>query len=495
MKKILACILGTVLMTGTLSAQDKNTISDVLENTLAGVVTVAIYNTDTYSQVMGFRGEASNADEAYRKALNLGNYMSSGSGFVVDLGGTPYVITNYHVVGDALDSAGNLKVYSINRTAYEAKIVGGDAFYDIAVLKFTGHPGKEIIPIKFRTTEPRIGERVFAIGNPLGEFPYSVSDGIISAKNRVRGGLTGKFGYLQTTATIIWGNSGGPLVDQQGQVTGINTYIEFTNTPGGGTLWTSQINFALEAKLAQRLVNNIVTHGGRVERSYFGIEFSKKAPWADDSDENAYAQKINEAPVITGILPNSPASTRFSGKEGRAVKAINNEEVRNMEELLGALEGTRPEQEVVFTLAVDSVTVEKVSIRSVALKTRQLEEIARFFFKKDKTLKIQENQTDVSVQFTPPRLTMIETDPGGVVPQTNYETKWTVVAAGRKTQQGGSMYRVHSFRDIGASLKLCSLSGALDLYMIPEKSPELGAKLFRFAFSDEAYNIGVLLYY
>jgi S1-C subfamily serine protease len=146
--------------------------------------------------------------------------------------GTKYVITNAHVIENALDEEGSIYVYSINRTKYEVKVLGGDSFYDIAVLEFVDTPGPEITTVKFKTEEPRLGEPVYAIGNPLGEYPYSVTDGIISAKNRVRGCYTGKFGFLQTTATVIWGNSSGPLVDAKGDVAGINSQISLNLLQG-----------------------------------------------------------------------------------------------------------------------------------------------------------------------------------------------------------------------------------------------------------------------
>ncbi|MDX5320203.1 MAG: trypsin-like peptidase domain-containing protein, partial [Bacteroidota bacterium] len=241
---------------------------DMLEKAISSVVTVAVYKTEDVKQALGYRGIS---DKAYEKVLDLSDSKSSGSGFVIERNGKKYVITNAHVIEHASTDADALYVYSIDRTKYQVKVVGGDSFYDLAVLEFITPPGKEIEVIDFRKEDARIGEQVYAIGNPLGEYPYTVTDGIISAKNRVRGGITGKFGFLQSTATVIWGNSGGPLVDAQGKVLGINSQIAFAKR-GGTQIWQPQINFALEAEISNRLINDILSNNGLVKRAWLGLE-------------------------------------------------------------------------------------------------------------------------------------------------------------------------------------------------------------------------------
>jgi len=221
--------------------------ANVLDKCLGAVVTVAVYQTEPYGKMtLGMRGEVS--EEAYKKALDLTNAKGSGSGFVIKRGGKFYVITNAHVIESASTESGSIYVYTINQTKYEVRVLGGDNFYDLAVLEFVGTPGAEVDFVDFTKTEPRVGDKVYAIGNPLGTYPYTVTDGIISAKNRARGGLTGKFGFLQHTATLIWGNSGGPLVNEKGEVVGVNSQIAFASAPDGSQILQQQINFSLEPK-------------------------------------------------------------------------------------------------------------------------------------------------------------------------------------------------------------------------------------------------------
>ncbi|MEI6050972.1 MAG: trypsin-like peptidase domain-containing protein, partial [Bacteroidota bacterium] len=223
MKKVFTFLL--ILLSLILRSYSQ-TISDVIEKSLPAVVTIAIYKTQDDKQLLGFKGQPS--DVAYEKALDITGAEGSGSGFVIEKAGKKYVVTNAHVIDNASAMRGSLYAYSINQKKYEMKVVGGDIIFDIAVLEFSTPPGTELGVLAFETAEPRVGETVYAIGNPLAEFPYSVVDGIISAKNRTTktgSVFQGKFGYIQTTATLIWGNSGGPLINTKGNVIGINSQL------------------------------------------------------------------------------------------------------------------------------------------------------------------------------------------------------------------------------------------------------------------------------
>ena len=179
MYKKITLIITLIISVFQLNSQN---VSSVLEKSLGGVVTVAVYKTAPIKTVLGFRGQ-SVSEQAYAKVLDLTGSMGSGSGFIINKNNKLYIITNAHVVEDASDEAGSIYVFTVNQNKYEVKLVGGDSFYDIAILEFVDVPGEEVSYLEIRNSEPHIGERVFAIGNPLGEYPYTVTDGIISAKN------------------------------------------------------------------------------------------------------------------------------------------------------------------------------------------------------------------------------------------------------------------------------------------------------------------------
>jgi len=473
MKKLSSIFL-LAIIGFTLQAQ---TVSDMLENVLSAVVTVAVYKMDYANKTLGYRGD-NNVDMAYERALKLAGAKGSGSGFVVVKNGKKYIITNAHVVQDASDEKGSIKVFSINGTSYDVRIIGGDSFYDIAVLEFLTTPGIEITSLEFKKTEPRIGESVYAIGNPLGEFPYSVSNGIISAKNRVRNGYTGKFGFLQTTATIIWGNSGGPLVDQFGKVAGVNTKIAYATAPTGEQVIQSQINFALEAKLTERIVNDIITNNGRVRRAYIGIEVTQKSTYQYVGKYDYNYVQTDSIPVISGIIPNSPAATVFSNYVGYGITHINNIEVRNIEEVLGELEKVTPGGVITFTLKND-LGIKKITVTSTELLDEQLESIGIYVLDQITKINLVEKQPHLTVslnenryykyqdkKFSGSPINKSQNSPGTSTPTTQTYNNYYLLAAGIVDKDFVSMWKTDQLKYFGAAMRICGIAGVVDFYLL-----------------------------
>ncbi len=492
MKKTFCLLCVLLSITFPAFTQTQPTISDILENALASVVTVSVEKTEGTKQLLGFRGNES--ETAYEKILDLSNSKGSGSGFVIDRNGKKYVITNAHVIENASEISGSVFIYTINRTKYEAKVVGGDSFYDIAVLEFIKTPGTEVKSLTFALKTPRIGEKVYAVGNPLGEYPYSVSDGIISAKNRVRDGLTGKFGFLQSTATVIWGNSGGPLINEKGQVVGINSQIAFAEM-GDESIWQPQINFALEGTLSKRIVDNIITDNGRVKRAYLGIEVKQ------DYEYNQYStttkdgwELIDSLPVISGIIPGSPASKVINDKAGYKILKVNGVDVRNVEEVLGELESASPLSVVTLTLKYGS-SVTSYNITTEELTPQRLEDIAKSA--------IEKNGSDV--KLTSPDNTALITfggysegadgrNTGNLKSvkmrgeEINYGT-WRIQAAGYDGEKFKSMWRVKSLSDLGAAIRLTASLGTLDLYLSLKEAGNDNVKVKRISLGGSNSNL------
>jgi len=522
-RKILFVLLLIGFSTSALIAQ--NNAVTMLDKALSGVVTVAVYERGTTKKTLGFRGNAS--DIAYQKVLDISKAQGSGSGFVVQYGGKFYVITNAHVVEQATDKEGSLYVYSISQKEYKVKILGGDTFYDIAVLEFIDNPGSEMTPLKFRKSEARIGEQVYAIGNPLGDYPYTVTEGIISAKNRVRGGLTGKFGFLQTTATVIWGNSGGPLVDMNGDVVGINSQIAFAEK-NNTQIWQPQINFALEGTLSDKLVNDVLTNNGLVKRAFLGVEISRQKlnPNAQQQQRNPYNRyqkppggelengwgnpyekqreepEINPNPVISGVLAEGPAYDKLSAYIGYTVKEINNTEIRNTEEALGVLEKVKPGETVVFDLerngnrAKVSVTSRTLNASTAALigkhvarqwgadLTQQNENV--YFNIKDKNTysNYQKNATEV--------INFLDQNGSAASSSMLFNQDWQIVGAGIVTQGTQIVFKTKDMADLGAALKLAGTTGIIDLLLFrrygdPNDDRSYIRKRFVFSGEDSIY--------
>lgn len=467
MKKVLIIAIA-VLFSITTFAQAN---SDMLERVLSSVVTVAVYKSEVTKQILGFRG---GSDVAYDQELDLSNSTGSGSGFVIEKNGKKYIITNAHVVEDASTDKGSIYIYTINRSKYEVKILGGDSFYDIAVLEFVDKPGTEITTLKIRTTEPRIGEPVFAIGNPLGEYPYTISDGIISAKNRVRGGTTGKFGFLQTTATVIWGNSGGPLVDSKGELVGINSQIAFAQS-NDMTLWQPQINFALEAILSNRLIDEIINNNGRVKRAFIGVEVSQRYEQVFDLVTFTQQWQLkDEVPVISGVMRSSPAFSALSDKVGAILLKVNGVEVRNIQEALGEFEKAKPGENLSLLIRHNN-TEQKVDFKTQDLNAQRNEQIARF---------VMENEDRVSIVFENNQVVL---NIGREYADKNVNTKKTtsqvdsyqVLTVGMSEDNYNVLWRLNSMSDLGAALRLTGLYGFYDIFVLDKKNPKAEPEKYR----------------
>ncbi len=450
---------------------------DNLENAVQGVVTVAVYNTEQFSRQLGARG-ASPIEEAYRETLDLSNSHGTGSGFVVIKNNKPYVVTNAHVVENASDAKGSIYVYTITREKYEVRLLGGDTFYDIAVLEFVEAPGEEIIPMAFRSSDVRVGERVYAIGNPLGQYPYSVSDGIISGKSRTRNNqFVGRSGFIQSTATIIWGNSGGPLVDEQGKVVGINSQIQFASPDNENFFIASQINFALEGRLSERLVDEIIRNDGRIERAFLGVELIQEVRY----DE--YYQEVQGPVLIGGVIPGSPAASAVAAKTGGQLISINGEKVDNLDHALELFERLKPGAKVTLGIS-NHKREETVTIGAGALRTPQLEAIARYTVGKDESLSLGADEQHLTLTYNAGKMMEYGPEKRFKKPgQSAGNNTFILLAAGIAENDSQLMFRIADLKDLGAIIRLTSLSGILDFYAVPQRFPDSEVKLYRHHFS------------
>lgn len=429
---------------------------NMLDNVLSSVVSVAVYKIEGTKQQLGFRGKS---DAAYEKMLDLSDAYSKGSGYVIEVGGRKYVCTNAHVIEKAKNEPGALYVFSINRTKYEVKIKGGDSFYDYAILEFVTPPGSEITAVKYTDVEPRIGQRVYAIGNPLAEYPYTVSDGIVSAKNRVRDGLTGKFGFIQSTATVIWGNSGGPLVNEAGEVIGMNSQIAF-GPEERGSLWQPQINFALEAKVCKRLTDDIVYNNGRVRRAFLGIEVSQS--W--DAQMDYYTMKTNwvkreSLPVISNVFTGSPAEKVVGNKLGYTIYKVNGESIRSLEEVLGVFEGVKPNTPVTLSIGKNGST-ETVTIYTKELEPTQMEGLGKSMIESDPNYKVTSTAGEVYISFKQAYSTTYEQRYNNRWQPTN---EYRVLGIGQVADDGADVWRVETLGDLGTAMRFYGLAGFYDL--------------------------------
>jgi len=211
-----------------------------------------------------------------------------GSGVIVSPEG--YILTNNHVVEGATD----IKVMLSDKRELQAKIVGTDPKTDIAVLKVDG---SNFTPITIGdSSKVEVGDVAIAIGNPFG-VGQTVTKGIISAKGRGGLGIEDYEDFLQTDAPINPGNSGGALIDDRGDLIGINTAI-ISHESGGN----QGIGFAVPSNLARQVMDQILKNG-KVVRAYLGILPQDVTP----SMAKAFGEKEARGVVVGDVTPSSPA--------------------------------------------------------------------------------------------------------------------------------------------------------------------------------------------
>ena len=214
----------------------------------------------------------------------------TGSGFVWDEFG--HIVTNYHVIEGASEAVVTLS----NGLGYKATLVGADPSHDLAVLKIKPIPGVMKPVLIGDSSKLKVGQIVYAIGNPFG-LDWTMTMGIISALGRVIDERNGAKieGAIQTDAAINPGNSGGPLLDSAGRVIGVNTAIY---SPSGAS---AGIGFAIPINLVNRVVSSLIAYGKYVPPR-LGIE-------SDDRVNEILHKRAGVPGVgILRIVPHSPAA-------------------------------------------------------------------------------------------------------------------------------------------------------------------------------------------
>lgn len=257
--------------------------------------------------------------------------QGTGSGFVWDEQG--HIVTNFHVVRNA----DRVRVTLADHTTWKAAFVGAAPDKDLAVLKIDS-PASKLKPIALGTSHDlRVGQSVFAIGNPFG-LDQTLTTGVVSALGRTISSLTQRTieGVIQTDAAINPGNSGGPLLDSAGRLIGVNTQIV---TKSGGS---AGIGFAVPVDTVNEVVPQLIAHG-RVIRPQLGVLIVP--------DETARRHGI-EGVLIQSVQPKGGAEaaglrgiTREQNGDivlGDIIVQVNEKQVRNADDLLGALEKFKP---------------------------------------------------------------------------------------------------------------------------------------------------------
>jgi Do/DeqQ family serine protease len=246
--------------------------------------------------------------------------QDQGSGVIVDTQG--YIITNYHVINQATQ----VEVVLADGRVVSGKVVGVDRLTDVALLSI--HADGLVAAAWGNSDKVEVGDPVLAIGNPFG-LARTVTAGIVSAKGRhaVVANLNYQ-DFLQTDAAVNPGNSGGPLVNMQGQVVGINTAIHGQTYQG--------ISFAIPSKMVEEVYETLKS-SGKMSRGWLGVATQPvTAPLAKQ-----LGLKDTNGALVSSVTPDSPAAA--AGIEpGDVIIRWNDHAINDPMELGLAVAGTKP---------------------------------------------------------------------------------------------------------------------------------------------------------
>jgi putative serine protease PepD len=249
-----------------------------------------------------------------------GQAQAQGSGWVYDSDG--HIVTNDHVV----DGSTSIKVRFWDGKTYPATVVGTDKSTDLAVIKVDA-PSSELHPLAVGdSTQLQVGDGVVAIGSPFG-LEETVTSGIVSALHRSIQGQTNFTinDSIQTDAAINHGNSGGPLLNTDGQVVGVNAQIK---SDSGGN---EGVGFAIPSATVKTVASQLIANGKAVH-AYLGVSI-------DSSAANA---------LLAGVQDNTPAA-KAGLKKGDVVTAVNGNTVATGDDLSRAIDAHKPGEKVSVT--------------------------------------------------------------------------------------------------------------------------------------------------
>lgn len=275
--------------------------------------------------------------------------QGSGSGVIISADG--YIVTNNHVI----DKAKDVKVVLNSNKEYSAKVVGVDPTTDLAVLKIEG----ESLPtLAFANSdEVRLGEWVLAVGNPFN-LNSTVTAGIISAKGRsinIIDNQSAIEAFIQTDAAVNPGNSGGALINTQGDLIGINTAISTRTGSYEG------YSFAVPANIVRKVVDDLTKYGV-VQRAYLGVNI------ADISPELAKELGIKETQgVYISDVTEGGAAADAGINKGDILIQAGGKAVKKMSELLEVIGSRRPGDKLSVVVLRDG----KEKVFNVTLRNRQ----------------------------------------------------------------------------------------------------------------------------
>ena len=292
------------------------------------------------------RSRGNGLDDWFNQFFDFGpsiipEQRASGSGVIISEDG--YIVTNNHVIADGQGGiASEINVTLHNKKTFKAKVIGNDPNFDLAVLKIDGHT----LPFMLygNSDDVQLGQWVLAVGYPLS-LETTVTAGIISAKGRTIGinsrqGQAPVESFIQTDAAVNQGNSGGALVNTNGQLLGINSAILAPSGTYAG------YSFAIPVNLVKKVVNDLIQYGN-VQRGYLGVTYSTQE-LTEDQMKQLGIKDTDGGVFVSAVAPDGAAQVAGI-KRGDIITKINGNEVASGLEMSSILANYKPGDKVQVT--------------------------------------------------------------------------------------------------------------------------------------------------
>lgn len=353
MKKIFFTFLLIFGLTVPNAIAHSDDLSDVVDSVLPGTVFVVSNNSN-----------------------GLRSGSGSGTGFFI---AQNYIVTNFHVV---IDADNELFVYMNDniQDPLEVDLVGYDENMDIAVLALPPNHNRDVTVLLWGdSTQLRLLEPVFAIGNPLG-LTWTVTSGVVSSIYR-RLPNAGPASFIQTDTPINRGNSGGPLFNSNGEVIGINTLVLGGGPNMGGR---DGLGFAITSHLAREVVSDIIQHGEyRPGTLSFVFEV------------------IDDNIVIRRLVPNGTVD-RANLIEGDIILEIDGRPIENADHLMIMIEEYHAGDEITITFERKGFVVEReITLNNRYNEQDQIDELIDEIIREEQDRRLEEERRELEEELTP----------------------------------------------------------------------------------------------